>query len=54
MPDLVTCKFDQYQIKNERAGVETSFFLYTMIFFHCSRARNTEVNNPILLEVELI
>ena len=40
--------------KNERAGVETSFFHYTTIFFHCSRARNTEVNNPIRLEIELI
>ena len=26
MPGLVTCKFDKDPIKNERAGVETSFF----------------------------
>ena len=55
MPDLVTCKFDKDPIKNERAGMETSFFHYTMIiFFQCSKARNTEVNNPIQLEFELI
>ena len=36
--------------------METSFFHYTMIvfFFQCSKARNTEVNNPIRLEFELI
>ena len=55
MPDLGTCKFDKDPTKNERAGMETSFFHYTMIFFfQCSKARNTEVNNPIQLEFELI
>ena len=32
MPDLVTCKFDKDPIKNERAGMETSFFHYDNFF----------------------
>ena len=54
MHDLVTCKFDKDQVKNEHAGVETSFFpLYYDNFFQCSRSRYIEVNNPIRLEFEL-
>ena len=45
MPDLVTCKFDKDQIKNERAGIETSFFHYTMIFFSSAQGRVTLYRN---------
>ena len=41
MPDLVTCKFDKDPIKNERAGVETSFFHYTMIIVSSAQGRVT-------------
>ena len=42
MPVLVTCKFDKDQIDNECAGIETSFSpLWSMKFFQCSRAHNT-------------
>ena len=41
MHDLVTCKFDKDQVKNERAGVETSFFHYTMIIFSSAQGRVT-------------
>ena len=55
MPVLVTCKFDEDPINNERASMETSFSHYSLWeIFRCSRASNTEVNDPIRLEFELI
>ena len=55
MPVLVTCKFDKDPINNERASMATSFSHYSLReFFQCSRARNTDVNDPIRLEFELI
>ena len=46
MPVLVTYKFDKDPINNERPSYEK--------FFQYSRACNTEVNDPIQLEFELI
>ena len=55
MPVLVTCKFDKDPMNNEHASVETSFSHCSLReFFQCSRARNTEVNDSIRLEFELI
>ena len=57
MPILVTCtcKFDKDLINNEHASDETSFSHYSIWeIFQCSRARNTEVNDPIRVEFELI
>ena len=41
MLDLVTCKFDKDPIKNEGAGVETSFFHYTIIILSSTQGRVT-------------
>ena len=53
MPVLVTCKFDKDPINNERARHHFPIIVYEK-FFQCSRACNTEANDPILLEFEFI
>ena len=47
MPVLVTCKFDEEPINYVRVIVYDNFF-------QCSRARNTEVNDPIRLEFDFV
>ena len=49
---LVTCKNDEGPIKNEGAGVLTSFLL--LYFFRCSRAANSAVSGRIQPHFELI
>ena len=47
MPVLVTSKFDEDPIKNERASLQTQFFHYeSKGIFRRSRAPNSEWSRP--------
>ena len=56
MPFLVTSKFDEDRIKNERASLETPFSHYKSMgnFFRRSRAPNPVGSGPIWPKFELV
>ena len=55
MPVLVTSKFDDDSIKNERASMETPFSHYKSIGnFLDARAANSVVSGPIWPKFELV
>ena len=56
MPVLVTSKFDEDPIKNERANLETSFSYYKSmgLFFRRSRAPNSIGSGPTWPKFELV
>ena len=55
MPVLATSNFDDDLIKNERASMETSFPIVSLLeIFRCSRAANSIISSPIWPKVELV
>ena len=56
MPVLITSKFDDDSIKNERASMETPFSHYKSMgnFFRRSRAANSVVSGPIWPKFKLV
>ena len=56
MPVLVSSKFDEDQIRNERASLQTLFSHYKSIglFFRRARAPNSEWSGPICPKFELV
>ena len=48
---LVTCNNDDYPIKNKSARVVTTLFI--VVFFKCSRAAHSVVDDGILMKFKL-